>query len=74
MSPRPGPGGKRAGKEGAVVEQHLKLSQVAKRLNVDIRTVRAWVARGRLKAFNGGPRSVRVAESELERLVKSLTA
>lgn len=47
----------------------LTIHDVAERLNVSERTVRAWVAAGRLAVVRLGPRCVRIEPDEVERLV-----
>lgn len=47
----------------------LTADQVAARLNVSVRTVRAWVAAGRLPVVRLGRRCVRIELHEVERLV-----
>lgn len=47
----------------------LTIPDVAARLNVSERTVRAWVAAGRLAVVRLGPRCVRIEPGEVERLV-----
>lgn len=47
----------------------LTIGQVAERLNVSTRTVRAWIASGRLDVFRLGARCVRIDEQALNRFI-----
>lgn len=46
------------------------LQSAADRLAVDTRTVRRWIASGRLKAYRTGPRLLRVDIEEVDRLLQ----
>lgn len=46
------------------------LQSAADRLAVDTRTVRRWIAAGRLKAYRTGPRLLRVDIEEVDRLLR----
>ncbi|MCA9313877.1 MAG: helix-turn-helix domain-containing protein [Planctomycetes bacterium] len=48
----------------------LTIPDVAARLNVSERTVRAWIAAGRLAVVRLGPRCVRIEPDEVERMVE----
>lgn len=47
----------------------LTVAAVAERLNVSLRTVRGWIAAGRLDALRLGPRCVRIDERALARFL-----
>lgn len=51
------------------VEQHLSVNEVAQRLSVTGRTVRRWIAEGRLKSSKIRGYLVRIPESAVERLL-----
>jgi len=46
-------------------ETWLTIGQVAERLTVDPRTVRRWIAAGKLAAGRAGPRIVRIRSRDL---------
>lgn len=48
----------------------LDVNAVARRLDVSRRTVQAWIASGRLTPIRLGTRTLRIAESEVERMVR----
>ena len=48
----------------------LTIPDVAARLNVSERTVRAWIAAGRLAVVRLRPRCVRIEPDEVERMVE----
>ncbi|MGE0190439.1 MAG: helix-turn-helix domain-containing protein [Planctomycetota bacterium] len=48
----------------------LTIPDVASRLNVSVRTVRTWVAAGRLPVVRLGRRCVRVEPAEVERMLE----
>lgn len=47
----------------------LRLSEVATRLDVAMRTLHSWIASGRLPVLRFGKRCVRVDPAVLERLI-----
>lgn len=51
-------------------ERFLTPRMVAERLRVTPRTVRNWIAEGRLCALRVGPREWRVEQLELERFIR----
>lgn len=51
----------------------LRASDVARRCSVSLRTVRAWIASGRLEIVRLSPRTVRVTEQALTEFLSSLT-
>jgi excisionase family DNA binding protein len=40
--------------------------------NVSQRTIRRWIAEGRLRAYRAGPRLVRIDRAELDRLIRPI--
>ena len=48
----------------------LTIRQISDELNVDPRTVRRWIEKGYLKAVRLPSGTIRIEESELERLKK----
>ncbi|MEZ6009747.1 MAG: helix-turn-helix domain-containing protein [Planctomycetota bacterium] len=48
----------------------LSVPDVAEHLGVSVRTVRAWIAAGRLAVVRLGPRCVRIEPAEVRRLVE----
>lgn len=48
----------------------LTVEDVAMRLNVSVRTVRAWIAAGRLPVLRFGRRCMRIEPAEVERLLE----
>lgn len=55
--------------EAAATPRLLKISEVAARLNLSLRTVWCHVASGRLRVIRLGRRSTRVEPSEVERFL-----
>ncbi|MCA9316112.1 MAG: helix-turn-helix domain-containing protein [Planctomycetes bacterium] len=55
---------------GVVTAPLLTIPEVAARLKVSVRTVRAWIAARRLAVVRLGPRCVRVEPTEVERLLE----
>lgn len=49
----------------------LSIAQVAARQGVAAKTVRRWIAEGRLPAQRVGPKLIRIAESDLERVERA---
>lgn len=54
------------------MERYLTANQIADQLQVEPRTVRAWIQRGELKAVRAG-RFWRVKESDLEAFLRAST-
>jgi excisionase family DNA binding protein len=54
-------------------EQMLTIKQVARRMNVDEKTVRRWIQRGELRAINIGRLrpEYRIRPSDLERFIEN---
>ncbi len=48
----------------------LGLQEVANYLDVDYRTIRRWVASGRLNAVRVGPRLLKVSAADVEKLIR----
>lgn len=46
------------------------LAQAAGRTHVSVRTLRRWIAQGRLKAYRAGPRLLRLDPDEVDALMK----
>lgn len=51
--------------------RYLSLQDIAEELGISDRTVRRWIATGRLKAVRPSPRVIRVEASELDRFIIS---
>ncbi|MBI3217603.1 MAG: helix-turn-helix domain-containing protein [Mycobacterium sp.] len=51
---------------------HLSIQQTADHLGVDPKTVRRYIAQGRLKAVRIGPRLIRVERASIVALVKPI--
>lgn len=49
---------------------YLTVDEVANRLAVHPSSVRRWITNGYLKAHRIGPRAIRIASSELERIIE----
>lgn len=49
--------------------RYLSLQDIADELGISDRTVRRWIATGRLKAIQPSPRVIRVEASELDRFL-----
>lgn len=54
----------------ANVANYLTVDEVANRLAVHPSSVRRWITNGYLKAHRIGPRAIRIASSELERIIE----
>ena len=50
------------------------LQSTAERLAVDTRTVRRWIASGRLNAYRTGPRLIRVNVEEVDALLTPISS
>lgn len=50
----------------------LELRAAAERLNVSDKSVRRWIASGRLKAYRVGPRLIRVDAASVEALMQPI--
>jgi excisionase family DNA binding protein len=48
----------------------IGLKQAGERCNVDYRTVRRWIAAGRLNAIRVGPRLIKVDVAELDKIMR----
>jgi len=51
--------------------KYLTVNQVAERLNVSARSVRRWIAEGKVRAQRVGGHAVRIEERDVEALVAS---
>lgn len=49
--------------------RYLSVPDVAEELGVSVRTVRRWIAAGRLPILRPSPRCIRVDPAELDRLL-----
>ncbi|MDH6280980.1 helix-turn-helix domain-containing protein [Prescottella agglutinans] len=52
--------------------RYSTLTEAAETLSVSTRTVRRYIAAGKLKAYRVGPRVIRVDLSELDRLMRPM--
>ena len=46
------------------------LAEAAERTHVSVRTLRRWIAQGRLNAYRAGPRLLRVDPNDVEAMMK----
>jgi excisionase family DNA binding protein len=46
------------------------LAQTAQRTHVSVRTLRRWIAQGRLNAYRAGPRLLRIDPEEVDAMMK----
>ena len=53
------------------IEKLITLSEAARRLGLNVQTMRAWVAAGRIPAYSHGLRFTRVAWDEVLRALAS---
>ena len=54
--------------------RYLTIEESADLLSVSTKTIRNWIAAGRVKADRVGPRLVRIDQASLEALVRPITA
>lgn len=47
------------------IEKHLTIAEVAELTGTSDSTVRRWISRGELRAYNFGPRAIRVDPADL---------
>ena len=50
--------------------QYESLAQAAARTRVSVRTLRRWIAQGRLPAYRAGPRLLRVDPQDVDAMMK----
>ncbi|MCV7204656.1 excisionase family DNA-binding protein [Mycolicibacterium peregrinum] len=50
----------------------IPLTEAAKRLGVHYRTIRRWIAEGRIDAVRVGPRMLKIDAAQLDRLVNPI--
>ena len=48
----------------------IGLQEAAARCNVDPRTIRRWIAAGRINAYRVGPRLIKVDAAELDKVLR----
>lgn len=60
--------------EPTTTPRMLEMRAVAEQLNVSEKSVRRWIASGRLKSYRVGPRLIRVDAASVEALMKPLGA
>lgn len=46
--------------------RYISLADAAELMGVSVRTVRRWIAQGRLTAYRGGQRVIRVRQADLD--------
>lgn len=51
-----------------VARQEFTIAQVAELKNMSVPTVRRMIARGELRAYRYGPRTIRIAADDLDRM------
>ncbi len=61
------------GSQSSAVPKLLKVREVAALLGVTTRTVQTWIALGRLTPIRLSPRALRVAEPEIDALIRRAT-
>jgi excisionase family DNA binding protein len=55
-----------------MLEKLLRTGEVAKRLQVSIKTVERWAKQGKIRAIEYPSGQIRIPESEVERIWRSL--
>lgn len=50
----------------------ISIADAADRLSCGTRTIRGWIAEGRLTAYRVGPRLIRIDVAELDRLLRPI--
>lgn len=51
---------------------YISLQQAAEQLGVSDKTIRNWIATGRLTGYRAGPRMLRVRQEELEAIMRPI--
>jgi excisionase family DNA binding protein len=59
-------------KTGAQLPPHPTQKQAAEFIGVDVKTIRRWIAQGRLVAYRVGPRLIRVDRESILKLASPI--
>lgn len=51
-------------------KSYESLAEAAERTHVSVRTLRRWIAQGRLNAYRAGPRLLRIDPEDLDAMMK----
>lgn len=51
-------------------KNYESLAEAAKRTHVSVRTLRRWIAQGRLNAYRAGPRLLRIDPDDVDAMMK----
>jgi excisionase family DNA binding protein len=60
--------------KGAALPPQPTIKQTADYFDVDVKTIRRWIAQGRLTAYRVGPRLIRVDRASIMKLASPIGA